>query len=511
MLDPRSFKADLSALRVQRESAVPVHRQIYAQVRDLILAGTLTPGMRLHSTRGLAEQLGVARNTVLLAFEQLYAEGFLESGERSSITVARDLPTGLMTATASPTAPPAAAFRRSALGAALLAHERTDWQALSEFSSGLPDHASFPYEVWTRLFRRVWGHPPSALIRDRDPMGYLPLRVALSAHLRATRGLQCGPERILVTSGTANSLDLIARLFLDRDDAVWIEEPGFLEARFVLMAAGARMVPVPVDAEGIVVQAGRARAETARMAVVSPSHQFPLGSAMSLQRRLELLEWATAQDAWILEDDYDSEFRYAGPSVAALQALDRTGRVFYLGTFSKSLLPNLRLSYVVLPAAVAEYVAAGRARLDSHSSFLAQPVLAAFIEEGHLATHLRRMRRLYASRQQALRRAIARHFAGFLTLGDDVIGIHLIARFSEAMCARMTDAEASRRAAAAGIGVNPLSRYYVEGPAQHGLVFGYAGMAETAIERRVAELATVLLGADAATDSAARRRPLAGS
>lgn len=504
MPPPDKIKASLSSLSLQRNTAVPMHRQIYSQVRDMILDGTLLPGMRLQSTRSLAEELSVARNTVLLAFEQLYAEGFLDSGERSSITVARDLPTHLLASTGARTVPDAQAFRRSDLGQALVRHERTDWRELSEFSSALPDQKAFPYAIWSRLYRRIWGNPPPSLIRNRDPLGYLPLRVALAAHLRATRGLNCDAEQIMITTGTANSLDLISRLFLNRGDAVWVEEPGFLEARFVLMANAARLVPVPVDERGIDVAAGIRLEPQARMAVVSPSHQFPLGSVLSLQRRLELLDWATRSDAWILEDDYDSEFRYAGPSVAALQSLDRTGRVFYMGTFSKCLLPNLRLAYVVVPAPVADYVAAGRARLDSHTSFQAQPVLSAFIDEGHLATHLRRMRKLYASRQRALRAAVERHFAGWIEASGDSIGIHLIGHFTAQMSERMSDTEACALAAGAGIVINPLSRYYLEPPKRNGFIFGYAGMSATAIQSRLAQLAAVLLG-----DQAVKTQPAA--
>lgn len=498
MLDNSNFKASLSSLLLQRDSAVPMHRQIHGQVRSLILAGTLLPGMKLQSTRTLAVELGCSRNTVLMAFEQLYAEGFLQAGERSAIHVARDLPRHLLVPAPAPVPVPsagAAAFKPSRLGAALMQHERVDWQMLSEFSSGLPDHGSFPYELWTRLYRRVWTNPAPALMRNRDPLGYLPLRSALAAHLRASRGLHCSAEQIVITTGTSNSLDLISRLFLDPGEEVWVEEPGFLEARFVLMAAQAKLVPVAVDTEGLEVAAGVRAAPRARMAVVAPSHQFPLGSTMSLTRRLELLDWATRANAWVLEDDYDSEFRYGGPSVAALQALDRTGRVFYMGTFSKTILPNLRLAYIVVPAAVADFVAAGRARLHGHTSFQAQPVLAAFIEEGYLATHLRRMRKLYAGRQAALCRAVARHLDGWIDVAPDTLGIHLIGHFTEALRSRMDDVEASRRAATAGVVVHPLSRYYLQAPLRHGLVFGYAGMQEAVIERRIALLAQALLGA----------------
>jgi GntR family transcriptional regulator/MocR family aminotransferase len=481
-------------LALDRASAVPMHRQLYQQVRQMIVARTLMPAMRLQSTRSLAAELGVSRNTVMLAFEQLHAEGLLEGSERAGTAVASQLPPSAQDIRIERTSSPPAArpFRKSRLGEALTRYERTDWRTHSEFSSGLPDYATFPYEVWTRLYRRIWNRPSPDTFRTRDPMGYLPLREAICRHLRTTRGLNCEPGQVLVTSGTANSIDTIARLFMDPGDGVWLEEPGYLEARFVLTAAQAQIAPVRVDAEGIDVAAGVTAAPNARMAVVSPSHQFPLGSTLSLARREALLAWARDADAWVLEDDYDSEFRYGGPTLPPLQSMDRHGRVFYMGTFSKSVMPNLRLAYVVVPPALAGYVAAGRARLDGHTSLQAQPVLASFIDEGHLATHLRRMRRLYASRQKALLAAVQQHLPGLIEIEPDSMGIHLVGYFTPAMEARMNDQVFCQRAAELGVTINPLSRYYLCPPARQGLIFGYASMSEPSIARKIAQLSRVV-------------------
>ncbi len=500
-----------------------LHRQLYGQVRELVLSGRLAPGARVPSSRGLARDIGCARNTVVAAYDQLLSEGYLEGRHGSGTYVSRVLPEERLTARrprAAPRAPGPAAGpgRLSARGRALaeLRPVRPRGGAPPRaFTPGIPELGAFPFELWGRLLARAWRRPPEALARHGDPAGHRGLREAIARYLCGVRALRCDWTQVIVTSGAQQGLDLAARLLLDPGAAAWIEQPGYLGLRGPLLAAQAQLVPLPVDRDGISVAEGRRRAPTARLAVVTPSHQYPLGVTMSLARRLELLDWARAAGAWILEDDYDSEFRYAGRPLAALQGLDadrtgdlgagdvsaRGGRVIYLGTFSKILFPSLRLGYLVVPPGLAEPIARARAALDDHPSAVAQPALAAFFEAGHFAAQVRRMRLLYGARRDCLLEAAKRHLDGLLELASDAAGLHLVARLAPALKARMDDREAAARAAAAGLATPALSSYYLEPdpdaatPPQQGLLLGYAAVSEPEIEAGIEALARALKAA----------------
>lgn len=323
------------------------------------------------------------------------------------------------------------------------------------------------------------------------------LRRAIAEHLRRARGLACELEQVLVTNGAQHALDLVARVLLDPGARAWVEDPGYPGLRGALTAATAETVPVPLDGDGLSVAEGRRIAPDARLAVVAPSHAYPLGTVMSLGRRLELLDWAAEAGAWIVEDDYDSDFRYAGRPLAALASLDRGtarggGRTIYLGTFSKILFPGLRLGYLVVPADLAEPLARARRALDDHPSTVVQPALAAFLEEGHFAQHLRRMRRLYAARQEALLAAGRRHLDGLLELAPDAAGMHLVAGLAPALAARADDRACAEAAAAAGIAAPPLSAYHLGPPDRQGLLLGYAAVPEAEIDSAAAGLAQAL-------------------
>jgi GntR family transcriptional regulator/MocR family aminotransferase len=525
-----------------------LHRQLYDQVRELVLSGRLAPGARLPSSRGLARDLGCGRNTVVMAYDQLLSEGYLEGRHGSGTYVSRVLPEERLTARRPRPARPAprgvsrGVFRgasrgtsESAAGPGRLSNRGRALAALRPdrpqgsggqvraFTPGIPEPGQFPFEVWGRLLGRAWRRPPAALTRHGDPAGHRDLREAIARYLCGVRALRCDWTQVIVTSGAQQGLDLAARLLLDPGEAAWIEQPGYLGLRGPLLAAQARLVPLPVDRDGISVAEGRRRAPAARLAVVTPSHQYPLGVTMSLARRLELLDWAREAGAWIVEDDYDSEFRYAGRPLAALQGLDADragdvnagdmsagdmsaggGRVIYLGTFSKILFPSLRLGYLVAPPGLAEPVARARAALDDHPSAVAQPALAAFFEEGHFAAHVRRMRLLYGARRDCLLDVAARHLDGLLVLAPDAAGLHLVARLAPELNARMDDREASARAAAAGLATPALSSYYLEpdsGAApdaatatapEQGLLLGYAAVSEPEIEAGIETLARAL-------------------
>lgn len=486
-------RAPLLMIAVDRTTSTPMHRQVFDQIREAILGGRLAPGRRLPSSRALADEIGVSRNTVLAAYDQLFAEGYTEGQVGSGTTVSRVLPEEVLAARAAKRPPVGGeGAGLSNAGRALLGSKpRVDRSTSSSiFRPGLPEISRFPWNHWSRMVAKFWRKPPRHLVSYGEPGGYMPLRVAIADYLRAVRGLACEAEQVIVTAGAQQAIDLAARALLDRGDKVWIEEPGYAGIKGVLTAAGAELVPVPVDQDGLVVSAGRGLAPNARMAVVTPSHQYPLGSVMSLARRLDLLEWATEHNAWILEDDYDSEYRYSGRPLSALQGLDTSGRVIYVGTFSKVLFPAIRLGYMVVPPGLAEPMIRIRRSLDDQTAISMQPVLSEFIETGHFAGHIRRMRTLYAERQSVLINEISRRLSGVLDVAPDEAGMHLVARI-RTVCG-LSDADIATRAAAQNLTVYPLSEFYIGQPIQNGLVLGYAGTEERDICAGVERLARLL-------------------
>lgn len=497
---------------LDRGSALPLHRQLYQGLRAAILRGRLAPGVRLPSTRDLARELRVSRNTVVNAFEQLLAEGYLCGRVGSGTYVSEALGRiGERVHTASAARKPRLSKRgasqesarvamrhlpslstplskRGARQASLRSPELTASASPAPFIVGVPALDRFSYKTWGRLLAQRWRERNPALLSYADPAGYGPLREAVANYLQLVRAVRCEPDQVILVSGSQQGLDLTARLLLDPGDAVWFEEPGYLGARGAFAAAGAKLVPVPVDEEGMDVEPGERLCPRARLAYVSPSHQYPLGVTMSLERRLRLLEWAERSGAWILEDDYDSEFRYRGWPLASLQGLDRSDRVIYLGTFSKVLFPSLRLGYLIVPRRLARSFATGRALNDRQSPMLEQAVLADFITQGHFARHIRSMRLLYAERQAALVRA-AEELEGRLEVRPADTGMHLVGWLPSGA----NDIEASRAAMSRGVFVSPLSHYYLSrSPHRPGVLLGYAAISRMAMPRGIRELALAL-------------------
>lgn len=482
------------SLQLDRRSAVPLHRQLYDELRSAVLAGRLSPGARLPSTRSLSADLGISRNTAAGAFDQLLAEGYLEGKVGSGTYVAGSLPEDLLRvrelprANARPAVPPAELSRRGAVLAATPVSSPCLGSARA-FRPGVPALDEFPCELWARMAARILRHPPAGLLNYADAAGYPPLRHAIAEYLRAARGVRCSAGQVIVTAGSQQALDLAARLLLDPGDVAWVENPGYLGARGALLAAGVRPVPVPVDSEGLSVVEGERRAPGARMAYVSPSHQYPLGITMSLPRRMALLDWARRKQAWIVEDDYDSEFRYAGRPLAALQGLDTAHRVIYTGTFSKVLFPALRLGYVVAPEAVVDAFISARALADRHSPSLEQALVSEFLSEGHFARHIRRMRALYAERQEALVSAARRELAGVLDVAPAEAGMHLVGWLPK----KAVDRDVSRKAADAGVSAPAVSLYALGSHTPPGLLLGYAAVNGRQIRDRIRKLAAIML------------------
>jgi GntR family transcriptional regulator/MocR family aminotransferase len=483
---------------VDRSQSIPLRDQLYLQLREAILDGRLAPGARLPSTRTVAQQAGVARQTVVEAFEQLLAEEYVESRPASGTYVAETLPDELLEAEPrrAPQSMAASASRglseRGAMLTGLRLSDSPHFARPRAFELGCPALDHFPFEIWARLTSRYLLHQRADLLGYGEAAGYRPLREAIAAYVSAVRAARCTADQVVITTGTQQAAYVAAQVLLDPGDPVWVEQPGYAGAHATLLAAGAQLVHVPVDAEGIDVATGTARSPNAHLAYVTPSHQFPLGTVMSLQRRRTLLEWARRAGAWILEDDYDSEYRYASRPLASLQGLDTAGCVIYMGTFSKVLFPALRLGYVIAPPALVEPIARARALVDRHSPTLEQAVLADFITEGHLARHVRRMRALYEERQATLVRLIQSKLGGLLEVHPAEAGMHLVGWLPEGI----DDQVIARRASDIGIVANALSARYADARAPRGaLLLGFSAWSEPELADAVDRLAAAIRSA----------------
>lgn len=448
-------------LGIDRGDAEPIQQQIARQIRELVLGGRLKPKAKLPSSRALAEQLGVARATVVEAFEQLAGEGYIETRMGSGTTVAVELPESLLAAGRKPTKPATPQKR----------HAR---EAAKPFRSGLVDWESFPHDEWGRILGRYWRNPPIALLEHTDAFGWMPLRAAIAAHLFEWRGLECDPAQVIITAGGSDAFDLVRRAVAETGDRMWLEEPGYATARRVFSIGGLEVVPVPVDGEGLRVSEARKLAPHAKLAFVTPARQYPTGVTMPLQRRLELLEWAKQTNAIIVEDDYDSEYRYVGRPLPAMMSLDRTQRVIYSGTFSKVFSPIIRLGFIVVPMRLVEIFQHERSTYGHPPSLLVQPALAQFMQQGQFAVHIRRMRRLYATRRHALLDVLQPHDGKLFDVDAPPSGLTIMLRLND----KANDNEIVAKLGLQGIEVQALSSYYAGRIKRKGLLLSFAGFAE---------------------------------
>jgi GntR family transcriptional regulator/MocR family aminotransferase len=492
----RSTAVPFAAVLLDESSSVPLYRQIYDRLRAAILMGQLPPGTHLPSTREMATELGVSRNTLMNAFDQLLAEGYVEGHVGSGTFVSRTLPEDLLEARAKTTRTSRlhTKGRSLSLRGKVLAKTRVTFAGPAgktrPFSPGIPALDEFPIALWSRLMAQRWRDSSSGVLNYGDPAGYMPLREAIAAYLGPSRGVQCQPDQIVIVSGTQQALDLAARILIDEGDPVLVEGYCYTAAQAALLGSGACLVPVRVDEAGLDISDSVAQFATARVAYVTPSHQYPLGVTMSLPRRLALLDWANRTQAWVLEDDYDSEYRYVGRPLAALQGLDRGGRVIYIGTFSKVLFPSLRIGYLVAPPDLVDAFVTARAVVGWCSPAIDQAVLADFITEGHFTRHIRRMRPIYAERQAALIDALRSNVGGLLEVKPTDAGIHLTCALPD----HFDDRAVAREAATHGVVVHPLSAFSVGEPvlSRRGLVVGYGAYNVRQIKEAAGKLAVAL-------------------
>jgi GntR family transcriptional regulator/MocR family aminotransferase len=452
-------------------------RQIYRALRDGILAGRLVGGLRLPSTRALATDLGVSRNTVVSAFDQLLAEGYVEARVGRGTRVSHTMPDHLLHARARPrvrVVTATAANAPSVRGQMLVEHARRKSQVEEgtvAFAPGVPALDLFPWQTWARLVANRGRELGASSAGYGDPLGYRPLREAVARYVGVARGVVCAADQVVIVGGSQQGLDLVARALTDPGDSAWVEDPGYHGALGAFAAAELRVTGVPVDADGMSVAAGRVGGPTARLIYVTPSHQFPLGVTMSLSRRLELLAAAADMRAWIVEDDYDSEFRYVSRPLTALQGLDTEGRVLYVGTFNKVMFPALRIGFVIAPPPLVPALAAARQFAGTQQAVLEQMVLTDFIADGHFERHVRRMRAVYAERQQNLIEALRAECDGLVTAAPAGSGMHLVGWLPP----EADDADVSRRAAARSVDAIPLSAFAVgRGAGRPGVLLGYA-------------------------------------
>jgi GntR family transcriptional regulator/MocR family aminotransferase len=484
-------------IRLDRTAAEPLQKQLYRQIRDELRSGSFTDGAsRLPSSRALAADLGISRLTVSLAFSKLHAEGYLQSKVRSGTFVADPLPEMFLNAVKPAEAPAIERSLRISDRVKAIPDQRVrkqfDLGALEagpgvSLVPGLPAVDEFPIVIWERLRSQVLAQRGAHLLRHASSRGDVDLRKAVATYLCDLRGARCHPDQILIVGGMQQAMLISAMALLDPGEPVWIEDPGFHQARRVFILAGAKLVPKPLDQEGIVI-ARSPKEKQPKMIHVTPSHQYPLGMTMSFERRTALLDFARAHNAFIFEDDFYAEFRFTGPPLPCLQGMDNFSRVIYAGTMSKILYPSLRLGYLVAPEQLIDPLVKIRSAIDQHSSAIDQATLARFITEGFFLSHLKQMRKLYAERREFFIKEFNRLLSDRFLLQIPEAGLNFVAWLrSEADFARVV-----RVSAEIGIGPSPLSFYCIEAKLKPAFVFGFAAWTPTQIRESLLRLASAL-------------------
>ena len=490
---------ELETLQMRLDDAqlrqLDLHQRIQRALRALILDGILAPGLKLPATRVLAKSLGVARDTVENAYVQLHRDGFIVRREGSGSYVCEAIGAELRGASRRRQAQ-AVKTSQAAPGAGLSQRGRmildsggvNDQQVIKAFATGLPETRSFPTDVWERLQRQVMKDYRSSVLLHGDPQGNESLRKAIATYLNLERGANCAPDQVLVLSSTRQALFLCAQLLVDVGKPILLENPGYFGARKAFETAEAKVVPIDVDASGIRTDLLHADRSGAHCVYVTPSHQYPTGATLTLERRLELINWAAEKGKWVIEDDYDSEFHYAGKPTACVQGLDKYQRTLYLGTFSKTLFPGLRMGYMVLPRELVKAFTYARSMLDGHTPQILQLTLARFMEDGHYNAHVRAMRKLYAGRQAIMLDAIGKHLGHVVTACRPQGGLQIPCVLHEGWSEEKT----IRQAASAGVQLPGLSRLYAGAATQQGWLLGYSSLTAHEIETAMRRLAHAL-------------------
>lgn len=482
-------------ITLNSHSSLPLHQQLYDELRRAILTGRLLPRQKVPSTRALAQSLQISRTTVTQSYDRLLSEGYLETIVGSGTYVCAQLPDDLLHAKpveAEPSFKPLS-VQLSTYGDRIQQTPFTlqhDGDQLISFRYGQPALQHFPIALWRKLLSRYCMASFDWLNYATDFQGYRPLREAIAHYLSRARAVQCDPQQLILTNGTQQALDLVMRLLINPGDGIALEDPGYLSARRVFLSHGAELFPIPVDEAGVIVEKLTAPSATSlRLVYVTPSHQFPTGSILSLSRRLELLAWAEQNRCLILEDDYDSEYRYGDRPIPALQGLDRNHSVIYIGTFSKVLFPSLRIGYLVVPPPLVSLFAQAKWLGDRQLPLLEQQVLTEFIEAGHLESHIRKMRSHYNQLRQTLVQALKTHFGDRAMVFGDTAGIHVLVRLQTPW----GDAEMIERAAAAGVGLMSAQPHYFNPGGDRGeFILGYGDLDQGQITDGVERLAQAL-------------------
>jgi GntR family transcriptional regulator/MocR family aminotransferase len=475
-------------MAIERESHHPLPRQIYDGFRAAILRGDLRPGQRIPSSRELATELRISRFPVLDAYARLLAEGYFESRLGSGTFVSGSLPDRAMPLK-SQNGQPAGVRRLSHRSSIVPRIEPGPWRyGWGAFGVHQPALERFPFTLWSRLVARHSRDLRPSVIHHINPLGLPRFREAICEYLRTARAVRCEPEQIMVVSGSQQALDITARVLLDPGDPVWVEEPGYLLSRAVLLGAGCRLISIPVDEEGLDVTAGIKRNHKARAAFVTPSHHYPLGATMSASRRLQLLNWAHDSGAWIVEDDYDSEYRFDSVPIPSLQGLDQDSRVIYIGTFSKVLFASLRLGYIVIPQDLVERFKTVRFVMDIFPSYIYQEVLTDFMRDGYFARHIRRMRALYSERRAVLVESLRQAFGDRLQVHGSEAGMHVTVTLPEGF----RDLEIAAVAAKEKLWLWPLSSSYANPPPRQGFVLGFGSTPTEQIPNAVVQMQSII-------------------
>ncbi|HUM06061.1 MAG TPA: PLP-dependent aminotransferase family protein [Terriglobales bacterium] len=471
-------------------TGLPLYRWFCEQLRAAILQGRLKPGARLPATRDLAQTYRLSRPTIVTAFEQLKSEGYVEGRTGSGTYVSKVLPDELLQARR-PGESQRLPHRRISLSAYAKRLGPVRTRRPQPARAFRPNQAAldlFPTTLWAQVAARRLRRVSTRLLAGGETLGYRPLREAVAEYLNTSRGVKCSTDQVLIVSGAQEGLDRTARLLLNPGEPAWMEEPGYPGAAVILRAVGARICGVPVDAEGLDLERGIVRWPRPNLVYVTPAHQFPLGVTMSLRRRLALLEWARKQGVMIFEDDYDSEYRYSGRPVPALQGLDRAGMVIFGGSFSAVMFPSMRLGYLVVPEEMIEIFAAAQSVSTHHPPLLGQAVLYDFLTEGHFARHVRRMREVYAERLGVLLKAAREKLDGLVEISNVEAGLQTVGWLQAGVSAETVSQEAAKR----NLEVIPLRRYGFGRAPKNGIVLGFAAVEPKELRRGVEELTTVL-------------------